>query len=343
MKAVIKTEEGVGNVVLKDVKEPQVGANDVKIRVKSAGICGTDVKIYKGKIWSNPPVILGHEFSGVVEKVGVNVKDIKVGDRVVSETAQVICGKCWYCNTSNYLMCPKRLSIGYGVDGAFADFCLVRQEIIHKLPENVSFDSGALCEPAAVAVHAVFDSVKLLPTDVVIVMGPGPIGLLVAQAAKSMGVTVVVVGTSADTKRLQTARELGMDYTVNAQEEDIVEVINEFTEKRGADVVYECTGSGSAIRSGMAVLKKRGSLVQVGLTERSLEIEYSLLPTKEISILGTFGHRWSNWETAIEMISKGKIKTELLITHHFSLEEWEDAFKIAERQEGIKILLHPSN
>jgi len=343
LKALVKTEEGVGNVVLKDVIEPRVGAGEVKIRVMAAGICGTDIKIYQGKAWSNPPVILGHEYSGVVEEVGTNVKDIKVGDRVVSETAQVICGKCWYCNTSNYLMCPERLSIGYGVDGAFADFCVVRQGIIHKLPENVSFDSGALSEPAAVAVHAVFDSVRLLPTDLVVVMGPGPIGLLVAQVAKSMGVTVVVAGTSADTKRLQAAGDLGMDYTVNVQEKDIVEIINELTEKRGADVIYECTGSVSAIRSSMIALKKRGSLIQVGLTARNLEIEYSLLPAKEISLLGTFGHRWSNWEVVLEMISKGKIKTEPLVTHHFSFEEWEKAFKTAESQEGIKILLHPGN
>lgn len=341
MKAVIKTKEGKGNVVLQDVEEPVVGRGEVKIKVMAAGICGTDIKIFHGDTWSNPPVILGHEYSGIVAEVGDGVKGVKVGDRVVSETAQVVCGKCYYCNTGSYLMCPERLSIGYGVNGAFADFCVVREGIIHKLPENVSFDSGALCEPAAVAVHAVLDKVTLYPTDIVVVMGPGPIGLLVAQVAKSMGVTVVICGTSADKKRLEAAGALGIDYCVNVQEVDIIKFVNDLTGQKGADVVYDCTGAASAIRSGMTMLKKKGKLVQVGLTKQSLEIEYSLLTAKEISLIGTFGHNWNNWEVALDMISKGRIKTEPIITHHFPLEKWEEAFQLAENQEGIKILLHP--
>lgn len=341
MKAIMKTTEGKGNVVLKDTEEPAVGPGEVKVRVMAAGICGTDIKIFHGDAWSNPPVILGHEYSGIVVEVGYSVSKVKVGDRVVSETAQVICGKCFYCNTGNYLMCPDRLSIGYGVNGAFAEFCIVREGIIHKLPDDVSFDSGALCEPAAVAVHAVLDSVRLLPTDIAVVMGPGPIGLLVAQIARCMGVTVIICGTTEDQKRLETARALGIHHCIDVQAEDVIKFVNALTEGRGADVVYDCTGAAPAIHSGMAVLKKKGKFVQVGLTKKNLEIEYSLLTSREISLIGTFGHNWSSWDTALRMISTGKIMTEPLITHHFPLIEWEKAFKLAENHEGVKILLHP--
>jgi len=342
MKALIKTKPGRGSLYLKDIDCCCVGPREVKIKVEAAGICGTDLKIFDGDSWCNPPVILGHEFSGTVVEIGTEVEGINIGDRVVSETAQVICGNCYYCNTSNYLMCENRLSLGYGVNGAFAEYCIVREGIIHKLPDDVDFDCGALCEPTAVAVHAALGRTRLQPTDIVVVMGPGTIGLLVAQVAKSTGVTVVVAGTSADRKRLCVAKELGIDYTINIQEEDPVTFINKLTDNRGADVVYECSGAASAIGSGMNMLKRMGKLVQIGLTDKKLEIEYSLLPQKEISLIGTFGHRWVDWETSLELISKGRIKIKPLITHKFPLTDWGRAFELAKRQEGIKILLRPS-
>lgn len=341
MKALVKTKEGPGNVCLMEVAEPKAGPGEVKIRVAAVGICGTDVKIYHGETWSNPPVILGHEFSGVVYEIGQGVTKVKVGDRVVSETAQKICGNCYYCNTSNQLMCPERLSIGYGTDGAMAPFCVVRESIIHKLPESVSLDDGAVCEPAAVAVHAVYDSVKLYPTDLVVIMGPGPIGLLVAQVAKSFGCKTVLTGTDKDLDRLELGVKLGIHHVFDSTKIDLVEEVNKLTAGMGADVVYDCTGAAPAIRSGMSALKKMGKLVQVGLTKQNMEIEYALLTQREISIIGTFGHNWKAWDTAIQLIREGKLNVSAIVTHHFKLEEWQEAFAIAEKQEGIKLLLHP--
>jgi L-iditol 2-dehydrogenase len=341
MKALVKTKNGPGNISLMEMTEPNAGPGQVKIRVAAVGICGTDIKIYHGDTWSNPPVILGHEFSGVVEEVGIGVTKVKVGDRVISETAQKICGNCYYCNTSNQLMCPERLSIGYGTDGAMASFCVVREAIVHKLPDSVSLDEGALCEPAAVAVHAVYDTVKLYPTDLVVIIGPGPIGLLVAQVAKGFGCTTVLVGTDKDLERLETGKELGINHIFDITNINIVEEINKLTNGMGADVVYDCTGSAPAIRNGMSSLKKMGKFVQVGLTTQMIEIEYALLTQKEISIIGTFGHNWKAWDTVLHLIQEGKLNVAAMITHHFKLEEWESAFEIAEKQEGIKLLLHP--
>lgn len=173
MKALFKLAQGPGNMGIQELAEPAVqNGNDVKIKVEAAGICGTDLSIEKGTHWCNAPVILGHEFSGNVVEVGPNFKHLKPGDRVVAETGQIICGHCEYCNSGNTLMCKERLSIGYGMNGAFAEHIVMRDQIVHKVPDSVPLEEAALCEPAAVAVHAVFDKVKLLPTDVVTVMGP---------------------------------------------------------------------------------------------------------------------------------------------------------------------------
>jgi len=327
-----------GNVELREIDEPQVKDGQVKIKVEYAGICGTDIKIQKGEAWSNPPVVLGHEFSGVVCEIGEGVTGVKPGDRVVSETAQIICGKCGHCINGTYLMCPSRLSIGYGTHGAFTSYIVVREAIVHKIPDGVGLDEAALCEPSAVAVHAVLDSVSLLPADVVVVMGPGAIGLLVAQVVKACGASCVITGVGSDVERLKVARGLGIDYVINSQDIDIVTKIKEMTGGKGADYVIDCSGSGAAINDGIYMLKRRGTMVQVGLTRPMLEIPYASLANNEQIIRGTFGHRWDNWEQSLKLLEQKKVKTKPLITDVFSIDEWEKAFDKAERQEGIKIL-----
>lgn len=342
MKAVMKVKEGVGNVELCDIPEPSVGPRDVKIKVMAAGVCGTDLKIRSGDAWSNPPVVLGHELSGVVAEVGSEVKDIAVGQRVVTETGAVVCGHCYYCKTGNFLMCRDRLSIGYGVNGGMTEFCVVPEDIIHILPDEIPFDAGSVCEPAAVSVHAVYDTVRPEPGELVVVIGAGAIGLLVAQLAKDFGATVVVTGLTSDRMRLDKATELGIDYAIDTLTQDLDALVQNLSGGMGADIVYECSGSAPGVRSGMSILKKMGSLVQIGLTKPTMEIEYSMLTGKQIRLVGTFGHKWESWETALRLICQGKLNTSALITHHFPLEEWEEAFRVAQEQEGIKVVLEPN-
>jgi L-iditol 2-dehydrogenase len=341
MKAIAKTKIGPGNVSMIDTTEPNPGQGEVKIKVHAVGICGTDIKILHGDTWSNPPVVLGHEFSGTVHSVGPGVTNVKIGDRVVAETAQVICGNCYYCKTGNALMCEKRLSIGYGTNGAMAPFCVVREAIIHPLPDSLGLDEAAVCEPLAVAVHAVYDTVNLRPTDTVVVMGPGPIGLLVASVVMSFGCRTILVGTDKDSVRLVAGKKLGVDRVVDVSIGSLLKEVNSITDNMGADVVFDCTGIPAAIRSGMSSLKKMGKFVQVGLTQQMMEIEYALLTQRQISISGVFGHNWQSWDTAIKLLQSGKVDVSAIITHHFQLEEWEQAFALAESQEGIKVMLHP--
>ena len=342
MKAIRKLKEGAGFVEMCDIPEPKCGKTDVKIKVEAVGICGTEIKIEHGTTWSNPPVTLGHELSGVVAEVGEDVKSVKVGDRVVTETGNIVCGHCYYCNTGNFLMCKDRLSIGYGCDGGMAQYCVVREAIIHKLPDSIPFDAGSLCEPAAVSVHAVYDAVTVIPTDVVVVEGCGAIGLLVAQLVKGFGATVIITGLTNDALRLETAKKLGIDYAVDIQKEDVAALVDKLTGGMGADIVYECSGAKASIRLGMSLLKRMGALVQIGLTAKDVEIEYSLLTARQIKLVGTFGHKWQSWDTALKLMQQGKLNCDALITHRFNMDDWKEAFGVADRAEGIKVVIFPN-
>jgi L-iditol 2-dehydrogenase len=341
MKALLKVKDGPGNIALQEIDEPAPGPGEVKIKVEAAGICGTDIKIRYGHAWSNPPVILGHEFCGTIVAVGDAVKHWNVNDRVVSETAQVICGHCEYCHTGSYLMCKDRLSIGYGVNGAFAEYCVVRQDLLHRLPDNVDFNSGSLCEPLAVAVHAAYKKADLSPTDLAVVFGPGPIGLLTAQLLKSFGATVLVCGLSADSGRLKLAKEMGIDYTINLEIEDLEIYLKDVLRCPGIDIVFDCSGANAAISKSLELLKKKGTLVQIGLPNAPMMLEYGKIVNKELSVIGSFGHSWIDWERALALLASGKVLTKPLLTHEFPLFQWEKAFEVAENGTGIKVIIHP--
>ena len=190
----------------------------MKIEVKYAGICGSDIHTYEGHYKVAVPVTLGHEFSGEVVEVGEGVTDFKPGDRVTSETTFYICGECEYCKSDDYNLCNHRKGLGTQHDGGFTNYLIARKESVHLLPEHVDYQSAAMTEPLACTHHAV-SKTDIHEGDIVVVIGPGPIGLLTAQVAKSRGAKVIITGLTNDKVRLDKAKELGIDYTVNTQEE----------------------------------------------------------------------------------------------------------------------------
>ncbi len=339
MKALMKTAKGEGHVSVCEAARPHLNAGEVLIRVEAVGVCGTDIKIWQGTTWSNPPVILGHEYSGVIAEVAGDVTRFHPGDRVVSETAQVVCGSCEYCRGGRELMCDQRLSIGYGVDGAMAEYIKVRQAIVHKIPDSLSFDEAALCEPLSVAVHGLSDHAAVTAASDVLVMGPGAIGQLVAQVAKSSGARVVLVGLPKDQERLDAARAAGVDLTFAGVSD---EKLRALTGGRGFDIAVDCTGAEPAIRQAMRAVRKTGSFIQIGLTKPELTIDYSLLTEREIRIIGSFGHQAHDWESAIRLLDSKKVNVEHLITGRYSLDEWESAFSDMRDGRGIKILIYPN-
>ena len=341
MKAIVKFKKGIGNVEVRDVPEPVARPSEVKIEVKAAGICGTDIHIYYDEFQSNPPVVLGHEFCGVIREVGENVTEFKVGDRVTSETAAKVCGKCMFCKTGNYNLCPQRKGLGYGVNGAFTKYCVVRKDIVHLLPDNVDFVSGALSEPLSCAVHGTIEQTGIEAGEVVVVVGPGPIGLLSSQIAKVEGGFVVVIGLSVDKEKLSLAKKLGADMEVNIEKENPEEIVKDLTKGYGADVVLECSGSPSGARLGLKLARKKGKFTQMGLLGKPIEIDFEQIAYKELQVTGFFSHNWSSWEKALNLLGQGKVQTKPLVTEELPITEWKKGFEKKEKGETIKTILYP--
>ena len=341
MNAVVKVDRGIGKIEFKNVPDPVAGPDQVMIEVKAAGICGTDLHIWHDECPYNPPVILGHEISGVIAEMGEGVAGFEVGDRVTSETAGVICGTCLYCRIGNYNLCIERLGIGSGIDGAFTRYCVVRKDIVHNLPENVDFAAGALCEPLSCCVHGVIEQTGVSAGDLVVIHGAGVIVLLSLQVAKAEGGRVVVLGLSRDEERLKIARQLGADETVNIEESDAGEIVKALSGGYGADVVLECSGTEQAASLGLEIIRKRGKFTQMGLFGHPIRIDFEKIAYKELQVAGFFSQKWTAWKRALMLLKEGKVKTAPLLTDRFPLKRWEEAFRKFEAKESGKILLIP--
>ena len=227
MKGLVKFAEGAGNMEVREVEEPKILPGYVKIEVKATGICGSDIHILHSDIAIpvRPPVVTGHEFSGIVVEVGDGVTTCKVGDRVTSETAYQYCGKCENCKNGRYNLCDERKTLGYWYNGAFAKYTMVPQERIHLLKESISFEEAALLEPLACVCHAVMDLAEVKPTDIVLITGPGAVGLMTLQVIKAYGAKTIISGTNADAERLKMAEKYGADFIINIQQDDLLEKV----------------------------------------------------------------------------------------------------------------------
>ena len=343
MLALMKTAQGPGNVELVDVPRPRPGPGQLLARVAYAGICGSDLHIQDGHIQLNlrPPVVMGHEFSGTVAELGEGVEGFQVGEPVVSETAFYTCGRCLACKTGNENVCAHKELIGYVHPGVFAEYVVLPARRVHAVPANVSMLSAVVCEPLASAVRGVCEETRITPGDVVVVAGPGAMGLLSVQLAKAAGATVVAAGVVGDGERLKMAMQLGADRAVNVLNEDLKSLLWNMTGGEGADVYLECSGSPSAARTGLEVIRRRGQFLQLGLAGEPFEIDFAKIAYREIQVRGTLGQRWTCWERALRLLSSGKVVTEPLVTGIFSLTEWETAFARFRSKQGIKIALTP--
>jgi len=329
MKALVKTSKGVGNVEIKNVPEPIPGPGQVKILVKAAGICGTDLHIYNDEYPSIPPVILGHEIAGEIVECGKGIRACEIGRRVTARTFMVTCGRCRYCNTGKDNLCPERLSIGSGVNGGF-----------FYLPQNVSYTAGALTEPLACCVHAVLEVAHISVGERVLIIGPGPIGILCSQLVKASGGYVVVIGTASDKQRLQLAKDLGADEVIITTQ---ISSLIEREKNLAFDVVFECSGTEEGLNIGLKLLRKGGRYTQVGLSGKLIKFPIDQAVYKEVKFFGSFSHTWSAWDTAIRLLSRGLVQTEPLVTNKLPLSRWKEAFKKFKDKQCVKIILTPED
>ncbi|TET13432.1 sorbitol dehydrogenase [Candidatus Aerophobetes bacterium] len=337
MKAIVKLAEG--KIRLMDIPEPVPRPDQVKVKVKAAGICGTDIHGYSAL---RPPVVLGHEVAGEVVEVGERVRKVKIGDRVTSETTDYVCGKCRFCQSGDYNLCPSRRGLGSKVNGAFAEYFVIWEASIHKLPSNVDFTTGALSEPLACVTHAVMEQAKILANEVVLVLGPGPFGLLVTQVAKAQGATVVICGVSGDESRLALAKKFGANEAINLQNQDIDKLLKKLTNGYGADVVFECSGALPAVRLGLELVRKKGRYVQTGILHQSVSLDFDqILFDREITLIGSRTQKPSAWIKALKLMRQERVDLKSLVTDKLPLIQWEEGFRRTRERDSIKVLLYP--
>ena len=337
----MKTTQGVGNVELREVDVPRPERDEVLLEVLAAGICGTDLHIKHDSTFYKPPIIMGHEYVGKVVETGDAVKDINVGDRVVSPP-RAHCGHCYQCMTGHVNRCtaPGQRILGFTTHGAFAKHLTVPGYILHRVPPSVSLDEAALAEPTACVVHAIVDNTLVRPGDVVVVQGPGPIGLLAVQISKVMGAgKVIVTGVTSDSTRLYIAKATGADLTINFEtESDPLGLIQEHSNGLGADTVIEASGAPVASSQALEFVKVAGHISVIGLVGRPTEINIDLMAEKELKMSGTWGSIPSAWVTTLRLMSQNKIDVGPLITHRITLDDWERGFKLLETQQAVKVV-----
>lgn len=341
MKAVVKVKEGYGNVELRDVPEPAVQPGMVKIEIKYAGICGTDQHIYHGTYSCNPPVILGHEFSGIVVETGSGVSEIRAGDRVtVLPSTGVTCGRCEHCRTGNYMFCSERKSLGSGIDGGFTKYAVVREDMVYKIPDHLSLEEAALTEPLACAVKAIEELTQIRVGDTVLLSGPGPIGLLCLSLLAVKGCKVIVAGTAQDSDRLNIAADMGAHVIVNVSEEDLSQVVARETDGRGVDVAVECAGAAPSVANCLREVKKRGKYIQVGILGRDIEVAFDTILYKQLQVVAPYAHAIETFDRVMRIWEQRLVDVKPIITHKVPISRWEEAFRISDEKIGGKVLLY---
>jgi len=345
MPAVVHYALAPGAVELREVPRPaEIAEDEVLLQSRAVGVCGSEVHQYHNtQSWRvNVPVILGHEFCGVVAQAGRSVRAFREGDRVVSETAARICGECAYCRSGDYNLCPQRLGFGYGLDGAMAGFVKVPARCLHHLPAPVSFEKAALAEPCSVAYNATCVKTEIRAGDSVLVFGPGPIGLLSLALAKLSGAGWLgVVGLTQDAKRLAIAKSLGADAAIDAQREDTLEVVRALGDGLGVDVVIDASGASRALQSALAVVRPGGQITKVGWGPQPLEFSLDPLVTKAVRLQGSFSHNFPIWEKVIALLASGNLDPTPLVGRVEPLENWRVCFDEMASGDIVKGVLLP--
>ncbi len=344
MRALVKAARGKGLIETRQVPVPRVDEDSVLVRVLAAGICGSDVKILHDEHPYFPPVVMGHEFSGEIVRVGGGVEGWSVGDRVVAEVHGSVCGSCRFCLSGKSHVCPSKRAMGWGMDGGFAEYVKVPAWLLHRVPDGVSHEEAALSEPTAIVVHGMLERARVEPEDFVVVLGCGPLGLLALQMAKAEGASrVVVTGTGQDEKiRLPMALELGADRAVNAEKIDPVELVMEETGGVGADLVADLSGAPSAIRQGMEMVRVHGRFVAIGIpAAEDIAVPWKKLIFRAPQLLFHFSSCYTSWERTLSLMTSGKVKTRPLISQVLDLDEWREGMRLTESGEAVKVLLRP--
>ncbi|MHA2006328.1 MAG: zinc-dependent alcohol dehydrogenase [Promethearchaeota archaeon] len=314
-----------GKVEFRDIPIPELHKNEVLVRIMRIGVCGSDLHVYHGKHpYTDYPVTQGHEVSGKIEKIGSNVKNLKSGDKVTIQP-QVVCDKCYPCTHGKYHICDDLKVMGFQTTGAGSEFFAVDSEKIIKLPDDISYEQGAMIEPLAVAVHAVSRGGDITGFNV-LVLGAGPIGNLVGQTAKALGAKAVLISDLSDF-RLRIAKEVGIDFTINPTNQNLSKEIVKRFDSNKADLIIECVGSNETIDDAIQNARKGSDIILVGVFGAKPCVDLGFVQDRELRLIGTLMYQTADYIKSIELVGSSKIKLEPLMTTHFPFEDYGKAYK----------------
>lgn len=345
MRAIVKKGDGKENWAVMDMPRNDPGPYEVEIRVKAIGVCGSELHYYHDNHFYTPGTIVGHEFSGEISRIGSEIKDWEIGDRVVAELNKAACGKCELCRKGMLNFCTHGSAIGYEEHGGWAEYYLTPENMLIAIPDSVSFEVATMVEPTNVVCQALIVKNTVRPGDVVLIHGCGTIGLISAMVAKAIGASCVIA-TGVDTSektRLPIARTINaIDMVVNVQRDDLSKIISEITNDKGVDVIIEASGSASVIQDTYKYLKKTGNIVALGETsETSVSLPWNKVLFKACTIFFSFGEVFEAWEIAMKLIASGKLELEKLITHQLPLKEFRIGFELLDNKKALKVILKP--
>ncbi len=327
------------SVEIREVERPTAGPDDVILAVEAVGVCGSDLHQWHGShSWPvNYPVVLGHEFGGRVAELGAAVRGWKEGDRAVSETAAVIDPNNPMSRSGLYNLDPTRKGFGYGVNGAMTKFVRVPARCLHRVPDSLPMEHAALTEPCCVAYNAVIKNARVQPGDRIVVLGPGPIGILCAAMARLAGAEVALVGLERDRGRLETAKAYGCEVIVGdptpwAKARDGL----------GADGVIDAAGVSAALKTAMEIVRPAGWISKVGWGPQPLGFSLDPLVQKNITLQGSFSHNWPIWERVLALLTSGQLDVRPILGGVWTLEAWHEAFEKMHGGAIVKAVLKPN-
>jgi L-iditol 2-dehydrogenase len=330
-----------------EVEKPKIDEEEILVRIKASAICGTDLRILEGKKTKDVryPSIIGHEMSGVIEEMSNNVKGYSVGDRV--GIAPVIpCHSCYYCLSGRENACQNRVAIGYQFDGGFAEYVkipaiAIKYGHVVKLPENISFEEGALAEPLSCCINGIKKAGVTL-NDTVLIVGAGPIGLMHLQLAKSAGASKVIVSEPIVNRR-KMAEKFGADIIVDSTTESLKDTVMKNTNGLGVDKIIMAIGVPSIVNDTLKLARKGGTVnLFAGFAGTGeCTIEANIIHYNEINVNGTTAFTRLDYLSAVELIASGKVNVKDLVSHIYGIDDFAKAYEICKAGKGIKVLIKP--
>jgi threonine 3-dehydrogenase len=343
MLCIRKIDRGVGHLSVDHIDQPEAGPSEVLLKVSAAGICGTDMHIYHWAPFSERlklPTVLGHEISGKVAAVGANVQKVKPGDFVTVES-HIACGNCYACHTNRAHVCSNTRYPGVDIDGGFAEYTVLPEQIVMPLPETIDRKVAAMFEPFGIAVHASLEGSGVAGANVLIT-GCGPIGLMNIMAARALGAHRIIA-TDINQLRLKQAEQAGADTCVNPLKENTTEVVNKLTSGNGVDVMIEYSGASESLALAAACVTPGGELRLVGVPAGETPIHLEKWLLRGLVVRNIHGRRLHHtWEHATRLVVDNKVDLSALVSHVLPLDEGQRGFDLINNGEAIKVLFEPN-